>query len=722
MKICKAENLFYLVNDQVALIMEEKEGRLFLRHFGGPIASYHHANAMHEMDHAFSPNPRSEDRTFSMDTQRQVLGQMGRGDFRKPSIRINHTNNQVTDFRYVDYQVLEGVPQVTGLPSPHAKEGQAQTLKLQLKDTVLDLYLNLYYTLYEGSATLTCFQEVVNQTGETIELATCLSAMLDLPTGAYDVISFQGAYGREKRFQRQALQQGYFEIGSSRGASGHGQTPAIILADRLTQDDAGQAYALQIMYSGNFQAFAQCNQLEEVRLGIGIHPDFLNWRLATGESFSSPVALMTYTYQGLNTLSQASQTFILDHIMPPAYSDQLRPILINNWEATYFDFNFDKLTQIIDKAQEVGIELFVLDDGWFGDRQDDQRALGDWVVNESKLGGPLSRLIDYVHDRGMKFGLWIEPEMISQESDLYRQHPDWVIQVPGRSHTYARSQLVLDYANPEVVAYFKELFGDLLSQYAIDYIKWDMNRNITDVGNGTSLSDTLMQPHRHLLGVYDLMAYLTQTFPHVLFESCAGGGGRNDLGVMRYFPQVWVSDNTDAIERLAIQHGHTYLYPTIAMGAHVSAVPNHQMNRTTPLKTRGDVAMTGNLGYELDLCQLSNEELGQVAQQVAFYKTIRPIIQRGQRTRLLDPEHFPNDWACQFSYQDQLIVFYGRVLSTLEKSELTLKLKNLDPHAFYQEQSSGKIYSGAELIYAGLTMVVPRGDFQTSLQYFKKIQ
>ena len=373
-------------------------------------------------------------------------------------------------------------------------------------------------------------------------------------------------------------------------------------------------------------------------------------------------------------------------------------------------FNREKLLSIADRASELGIELFVLDDGWFGQRQDDNSSLGDWQVNERKIQGSLTELIAKVKAKNLQFGLWLEPEMLSEDSDLYRQHPDWAIQLPGRPHTYSRNQLVLNYANPEVVNYMKALLDELLTQHEIDYIKWDMNRNITNIGNGEDYAASMMQSHQYMLGLYSLVDYLTSKHKHILFESCSGGGGRNDLGMMRYFPQVWSSDNTDAISRLNIQHGSSFLHPVISMGAHVSAVPNHQMNRLTDLKTRGDVAMMGNLGYELDLNLLTPEEKQAVKEQVTRYKIVRPIVQLGQQYRLM---HTANETAVQFNYDQQVLLTYVKVLSTYEEMETTVKLKGLEENSLYRLEASDHIYSGAELMYAGLTMDPPRGDFQS---------
>ena len=709
-------NLFYIQSKEMSMIIENREGDLLLRHIGGKIANYHGSNAIFEKDHAFSGNPTPDNRTFSYDTQRQIFGVHGFGDFRCPSLKIQHDNNELTQFKLKDSHILHGVVEATGLPSPHSMEG-AETLVFILEDEFAKLRLTLYYTAYADRATISTFAKISNLSDKAVIINRALSTMLDVPAGNYDVVTLQGAYAREKTVRRQMVEQGIFSIASNRGASGHAQTPAVILCDRTATEDAGSALALQLLYSGNFQAFVQKNQLNEVRLGIGINDDNFAWQLAARDNFETPVALMTYSAKGLTHLSQESQLFVQNHIMPKQFAHAERPILINNWEATYFDFKKEKLLDLADEASKLGIELFVLDDGWFGNRFDDNRALGDWVVNEEKLGGPLNDLIAEVHAKGLKFGLWFEPEMISVDSDLYRAHPDWAIQAEGRGHTYSRNQLVLNLANPDVVAYIKAAIDKILTENTIDYVKWDYNRNITNIGNGDTYLATQMQSHDYMLGLYDLVSYLTEKHSNILFESCSGGGGRNDLGMMRYFPQVWASDNTDAISRLPIQYGSSYLHPTISMGSHVSASPNHQMGRTTPIETRGNVAMMGNLGYELDLKSLPQAEKDVIAAQVAHYKEIRPVIQFGKQYRLINPEEGSNEAAVQFVYEDKVVVTYVRTLSTIET---TLKLKGLEEEALYCLQGTDQVYSGAELMYAGLIAILPQGDYLSKQYYFVK--
>lgn len=706
----------------MSLILEEREGYVFQRYIGKRINQYHGSNAVIEKDHAFSGNPDSNDRTFSLDTQRQIIGTYGFGDYRQPSIRVEHANNQLTQFKYSDYRIEKGVVESEKLPNPfESEESESETLVLILKDSVANLQLELYFTTYENSNTITTFTKLVNTGEEAVKIHEMMSAMLDLPTQAYKVRTFQGAYAREKTVRDIELQQGIYQVSSNRGASGHGHTPSIILSDLTTSEDSGNALAVQLIYSGNFSMRVQRNQLDDVRVLAGINSENFMWPLEAGESFNTPVAIINFSDKGFGDLTHQSQKFIINNLMPQQFARKIRPILINNWEATYFDFTKDKILDLAKVAKKTGIELLVLDDGWFGQRQNDQSSLGDWVVNEDKIQGTLEELIQDVNSIGLDFGIWVEPEMVSEDSDLYRTHPEWVIQAPGRAHTYSRSQLVLDLSNSEVVDHLKAVFDELLNKHNISYIKWDMNRNISNIGNGNNYIETMQQSHQYMLGLYELVDYLTSKYPEVLFESCSGGGGRNDLGMMRYFPQVWASDNTDAIDRLGIQYGSSYLYPTISMGAHVSIAPNHQVNRSTPLITRGNVAMMGNLGYELDLTSLSSQEIEEVTEQVQAYKQIRETVQLGRQYRLINPDQNSNDVAVQFVSDKQVVMTYVRILSTIEKMETVVRFKGLEPDGLYQLAGEGKIFSGAELMYAGLTMNLEAGDYFSQQFIFNKI-
>lgn len=632
-------NLFYVESKNLSLIIENRNGYLLLKHLGKTIKNYKGSNSVYERDHAFSGNPTATNRTFSLDTQRQIFGQHGLGDFRKPTIQVQHSVTEVTDFRFVEAKILKGQNGPQGLPSPHSMD-DTETLVLMLEDSKAQLSLTLYYTTFNNDATIASYSKLDNNSNQEVVIHKDFSFMADFPAADYEIVTLQGAYAREKTVRRQQVEQGIFSISSNRGASGHAQTPALLLCEQGVTEDAGNVFAIQLMYSGNFEAFVQKNQLNEVRVAIGINPENFSWKLAPEEYFETPVALVTHSDQGLTGISHESQNFVLKHIMLSEFSKKERPILINNWEATYFDFQREKLLELADEAKKVGIELFVLDDGWFGNRFDDNRALGDWVVNEEKLGGSLESLISAIHERGLQFGLWLEPEMISVDSDLYRRHPDWAIQVPDYEHTYSRNQLVLNLANPQVVEYLKSVLDQLLSYHEIDYIKWDMNRNITKLGNGLTYLETQMQSHQYMLGLYELVSYLTEKHSHILFESCSGGGGRNDLGMIRYFPQVWASDNTDAIARLPIQYGSSYelqewakagVFEDLSNKDYLKRVKNGYAEKYAVNEKVYNVPFTAN-AYGIYYNKDKFEELGLKVPETwdEFEQLVKDIVAKGQ--------------------------------------------------------------------------------------------
>lgn len=720
MTIYAKDNLFFIHSLDFSIILENYHDYLMVRHIGKKISTYRHSNLLIDKDHAFSPAPFAENRTFSLDSQRQILGQSGMGDFRVPSIILANKENQLSDFKFKDYKIYQGLPDEKSLPFPYDEQDSTQSIVFTLEDKLLNLTLEIHFSVYENSSTISTYRKIINKSNKSYKIKKFDSFMIDVQPHDYQFITFQGAYGREKEMVSETLKQGIHSIASTRGASGHGQTPSLIVAENKVNDHYGECIAVQLMYSGNFHMTIQKNQLREVRISTGFESTMFEWLLESGQEFASPTTVINYSSEGLNKLSQISHHFILNHIMPSKFSNQIRPILLNNWEATYFDFSFDKLISLAEKAKHVGIELFVLDDGWFGNRFDDNRALGDWTVNEDKLSGGLENLISSIHQMDMQFGIWFEPEMISVDSHLYRTHPEWVIGAKGRQNIYSRNQLVLDLSNPEVVSYIKDTVDHFLTNYKIDYVKWDMNRNITNVGNYSSLSENLMQSHKYMLGLYEILDYLTEKYPDVLFESCAGGGGRNDLGIMRYFPQVWTSDNTDAVSRIQLQKDMLFLYPTISMGAHVSAAPNHQTGRSTSLETRNHVAMMGNLGYELDLTTMSDNDLYQIKEAIKTYKSIRATIQLGQVTRLETP-HPTNEYAKQFVSDDMVVVTYNKILSDVEFSESVIRLKHLEPQASYIDQSQ-RVYSAEELMILGITMPVKQMDFYSRQIILKKIK
>jgi len=495
-----------------------------------------------------------------------------------------------------------------------------------------------------------------------------------------------------------------------------------LLAKDATED-YGEVYGFSLVYSGSFLAQAEVDQYGIARVGIGLQPFNFQWLLEPGESFQAPEAVLVRSSQGLGGLSRTYHRLYRTRLCRGEFRDRKRPILINNWEATYFNFNADKIKEIAYAGKELGLELFVLDDGWFGKRDNDDSSLGDWVEDRRKLPEGLGKLGKDITAMGMEFGLWFEPEMVSPESDLYRKHPDWCLHVPGHKRSLARQQLVLDLSRKDVCDYIVESVSSVLSSAPITYVKWDMNRNMTEIGSALLPPERQRETgHRYILGLYDVMERIVSSFPHILFESCSGGGGRFDPGMLYYMPQTWTSDDTDAVERLKIQYGTSIVYPASSMGAHVSAVPNHQVHRSTPLETRGHVAMSGNFGYELDLTKLSEEEREDIRKQVTEYKELRMLIQYGDFYRLLSPFE-GNETAWMFVSDDKKEAFatYFRVLAEPNPPLRRLRLKGLDPVKSYRLQHNGEVYRGDELMYFGLSLPQREGDFRSLLFILKEI-
>ncbi|WP_027408518.1 alpha-galactosidase [Anoxybacteroides tepidamans] len=676
------------------------------------------------LDRAFSPNPDPSDRTFSLDTLPQEYPAYGNTDFRAPAYQVQLENGStISDLRYRAHRIYKGKPRLKGLPATYVEhEAEAETLELILKDELIGLQVTLLYTVYEKWNVIARSVRFDNLGSERIKLLRALSMNIDFRDADYEWIHLPGAWARERYIERKALQTGMQSIESRRGASSHQQNPFIALLRKDTNEDAGEVYGFSLVYSGNFLAQIEVDQFHTTRVSLGINPFDFTWLLAPGESFQTPEVVMVYSDQGLNGMSQTFHELYRTRLARGVFRDRERPILINNWEATYFRFNEEKILQLAKAAAELGIELFVLDDGWFGKRDNDKSSLGDWFVDRRKLPHGLKGLAQHINSMGMQFGLWVEPEMISVDSELYRKHPDWCLHVPNRPRSEGRNQLVLDYSRQDVCDYIIETISNVLKSAPISYVKWDMNRHMTEVGSAALPPERQRETaHRYMLGLYRVMDEITSRFPHILFESCSGGGGRFDPGILYYMPQTWTSDNTDAVSRLKIQYGTSLVYPAIAMGAHVSTVPNHQVRRVTPLETRGHVAMSGNFGYELDVTKLSDKEREQVKEQIAFYKQIRRLVQFGTFYRILSPFE-GNEAAWMFVSEDrsEAFVAYFRMLSEANAPLSFFRLKGLDPNKNYEMIGSGEVYGGDELMYIGLNAPTRRGDFLSAVWLLKE--
>lgn len=677
-------------------------------------------------DRGFSGNPydAGEDRTYSMDTLPQEFPCYGNGDFRSTAFAVENADGSMScDLRYKSHKIFDGKYNLEGLPAVYASEEEAQTLEILMEDPVTGVKVVLLYGVLPAQDIITRSVSVKNESSGKIYLNKIESASLDFLYGDYELLTFYGRHAMERNVQRVPVVHGTQKIGSVRGTSSHQYNPMMILAEKETTEDKGNCYAMSFVYSGCFQGEVLKDQLNQTRMMLGLQEEAFRYPLETGEMFQAPEVILSYSSEGMNRLSQNLHHCIRQHIRRGKYKEEIRPILINSWEAAYFDFTGDTIYELAKAAKEVNIDMLVMDDGWFGKRDDDNSGLGDWFVNEKKLGGTLGNLIKRINDLGVKFGIWIEPEMVSEDSDLYRKHPDWALTVPGRNPVRSRNQLVLDFSRKEVVDEIYDQICKVLDQGNIEYVKWDMNRSLMDVYSSVT-RDQGRVLHDYVLGLYDFLERLVQRYPNLLIEGCSGGGGRFDAGMMYYTPQIWCSDNTDAIDRLRIQYGTSFGYPVSVVGSHVSAVPNHQTGRKTPLHTRGVVAMSGTFGYELNLMKLSEEEKQEIREQIVEYKSYASIIQNGLYYRLSNPT---TEEICAWEFvhtdeKEQSKVLLNIVMQVIHGNMTVnyVKLQGLEETAVYREEKSGKRYTGAALMYGGMPLPIEPGEYQAYQYCFVK--
>lgn len=652
-------------------------------------------------DRGFSGNPYAAgaDRTYSLDALPQEFPTLGTGDYRNIALDIKNSRGiESTNLLYKKHEIRKGKYALQGLPAVWADEAEAETLEIVLADENAGMEVHLLYGVLEEVDVITRSAVIRNIGTETVTIEKAAAACLDFVSGNYDVIRFYGKHAFERNPERTALGHGTIAFGSRRGTSSHQYNPAVILAEQGTTEEAGNCYGMLMVYSGNFSCEAERDQYNQTRLLMGLNDELFSYPLAAGDTFTVPEVILSYSQNGLSALSQQYHNCIRNHVCRSKYVHMSRPVLINSWEAAYFDFTGETIVNLAKEAASLGIDMVVMDDGWFGKRDDDNSSLGDWYVNEKKLGGSLSELIRRVHEQGVKFGIWIEPEMVNEDSDLYRAHPDWAIQIPGRKPIRSRNQLLLDFSRKEVRDQVFEQICAVLDQGEIDYVKWDMNRSMADVYAGNLTYD-------YVLGVYDFMERLTSRYPDMLLEGCSGGGGRFDAGMLYYSPQIWCSDNTDAINRTRIQYGTSFFYPVSAVGAHVSAVPNHQTGRVTSFHTRGVTAMAGTFGYELNPALLSDEEKAQIREQIQTYKKYERLINEGTYWRLSDPIHDEiAAWMSVSKEQDRALVSVVRLMAEANQAAVYVRLRGLKPEAVYLEEYSGKQYSGAALMHTGIVL------------------
>lgn len=699
---------FHLSNGQVSYIfrVEPKIKQLEQLFFGKSIKHRESFSYLVERENRPANNLYEGDHTSALEHIKQEYPGFGTTDFRYPAHQVKWPiGDRVTHLEYYSHKVRKGKPVLEGFPATYTEnDTEAETLTITLKDAYSELEVYLNYTIFAALPVITRSTCFVNQGSETIELENVMSASVDLPDANYDLLHLNGAWARETHVERKALHTGLQSVSSARGASSHAHNPFMALVRPDSTETVGEVYGFSLVYSGNFSAQVEVDTYHVTRAMIGINPFRFNWQLDPNASFQTPEAVMVYSDKGLNGMSQAFHELYRTRLARGVWRDKERPVLINNWEATYFDFNENKILEIAENAAELGVELFVLDDGWFNKRNDDSTSLGDWFEDESKLPNGIKGLSEKIHQLGLKFGLWFEPEMVNKDTTLYEQHPDWIIQVPGKNVSHGRNQFVLDFSRPEVVDNLFQQMDTIIEGSQIDYIKWDMNRYISEAFSISLPADRQGELyHRYILGVYDLYERLIAKHPEILFESCAGGGARNDPGMLYYAPQAWASDDTDAVERLKIQYGTSMVYPISSIGSHVSAVPNHQVGRMTSMDMRSHVAYFGTFGYELDITMLSHEETESIQQHIQFFKKHRKLIQQGDFYRLKSPfEGNHTAWMIVSRDQAEAVVGFYQVLGTPNPAYERLVLTGLDPEKRYAVHPMQQERYGDDLMAAGL--------------------
>ncbi|NSG94146.1 alpha-galactosidase [Blautia faecis] len=660
-------------------------------------------------DRGFSGNPNSagSDRTYSLDALPQEYPSLGTGDFRNYALNIeNADGSQCCNPVYITHEIAAGKYTLKGLPFVRAEENEAETLKIILEDPVTKVELHLLYGVLEKEDIITRSVIIKNAGKAPVTVKKAQSVCLDFLHGDYDLIKFYGRHAMERNMERMPVSHESTRIGSRRGTSSHQYNPEVILAGKNTNEDSGSCYGMLFVYSGNFLVEAEKDQYDQTRIQMGLTDELFAYPLEAGAEFIAPEVILSYTNKGLSRLSQQYHHCIMNHICQGKYVHANRPVLINSWEAAYFDFTGDTIVELAKEAKALGIDMVVMDDGWFGKRNDDNSSLGDWYVNEEKLGGTLTKLIERVNAEGVKFGIWIEPEMVSEDSDLYREHPEWAITIPGRKPVRSRNQLVLDFSRKEVRDEIFKRICAVLDQGNVEYIKWDMNRSLADIYAPNVTYD-------YVLGVYDFLEKLTNRYPDILIEGCSGGGGRFDAGMLYYTPQIWCSDNTDAINRTRIQYGTSFFYPVAAMGSHVSAVPNHQTGRVTSMHTRGVAAMSGTFGYELNPALLNAKEKAEIRAQLAQYREYQELIREGDYYRLSNP--FQDNFAAWMVVSDdrsKALVSVIRLTAEANPPAAYVTLKGMEEDAFYREKTTGKVYPGAALMEAGILLPAAVSEYE----------
>ena len=669
----------------------------------------------------FVPSENNRERVSFYDTFPMEYAGNGLGDYRRSSISVRTAGGHTAvSLFYVSHKIYAGKPGLAGLPATFGDENDCETLELLCEDPVLGLKVTLLYTAFSDVDVITRSVRIEND-GEMLYLTKALSFSMDMDNRDFTLLTMHGSWARERMLEHRKVKKGFMGVESVRGESSHQEHPFMALAAGNADQSQGEVYGMHFVYSGNFIGQVELGQFDTVRVGMGIHPENFCWKLEKGESFQTPEVVLVYSDIGYDGMTHQFHELYRNHLIRSEYKDKKRPILINNWEATYFDFNTEKLLSIAKKAAELGIEMLVMDDGWFGHRNDDSSSLGDWYVNEEKLNGGLKHLVDEVNKLGLKFGIWFEPEMISPDSKLYEAHPDWAIQIPGRAGSLCRNQYVLDLTRKEVRDYAYESVASILRSANIEYVKWDMNRQLSDIGSYGLPADRQGELyHRYVLAVYEMQERLVTEFPHLLLENCSGGGARFDPGMLYYSPQIWCSDDTDAVERLKIQESTAMIYPLSTMGAHVSDCPNHTVGRVTPFETRGHVALAGTFGYELDITKIPEEDRQMIPKQVAMYHKYNDLVRSGDYYRIASYQenHYFDCYEVVSKDKSEALVTFVQVINRPNYKSRRITLKGLDPQKNYCLEGEDTVYAGDTLMYAGILIQNPWGDFQSKLLHF----
>ena len=720
-------DVFHLATENTSYLMGVFGGRLLSLYYGKRLKSVPDISSMLTAGSVriFSPTDiKSNGKTYSSDNLTMEYSTFGSADLRTPAVSVRYADGTaVSKLEYAGYEIKEGKYALAGLPAVYAETGdRVSSLKIILKDKVSKLRAELNYAVFEDYDAIARSAAIINAGDSGFDIERAMSLCFDFRPADFDMITLNGAWARERIPERAPVRTGTSEVSSMRGITSHHESPFLAIVGKNTDEMQGEAYGFNLIYSGNFIAGAQKDAYKTTRVYLGINPQNFLWRLEPGESFVTPEAVSVYSSEGIGKMSRIFHKLYRERLCRGKYRDIRRPVLINNWEATYFDFDEEKILSIAKTAKKADIELMVLDDGWFGKRNGDTDSLGDWVANTDKLPGGIKGLAQKVNALGMKFGLWIEPEMVSPDSDLNRAHPDWCLHIKGRDPSLGRNQLVLDLTRKAVRDYIKSVFDRLLGDGDISYVKWDMNRSMSEVGTG--LGGAAAQGkvyHAYVLGLYEIMEYLVNMYPDVLFEGCSGGGARFDGGILHYFPQIWTSDDSDALERVYIQYGTSMCFPYSTMGAHVSAVPNHQVYRTTSMKMRGDVAICGQLGYELDLNKLNEEDMAKVKEQVAQYKSTSELFHKGDLYRLLTPlgnSAAVNEFISADKNTVAVCVYVLR--GTPNASRDYVKLVSLKSDAEYKDQK-GNVFTGEYLMNFGIPICY-QSDYYSEIRILTKVK